>query len=89
MVGVCSRLKAHYQKSSMMIAGSSAAEDAGKPKPSGSIMWDTINVECDGNGNFLPRQCNDVHCWCVDRQGQVMENTHSRNKDITCGRLNN
>lgn len=48
-------------------------------------MWDTINLDCDEDGNFKPRQCSSEFCWCVDLQGRVLDGTHDRSKGVTCG----
>ncbi|KAF5293262.1 hypothetical protein FQR65_LT11002 [Abscondita terminalis] len=40
----------------------------------------SLKAQCDAHGRFLPSQCDQEKCWCVDEAGNQLPQTHSFNK---------
>ncbi|KAF5273134.1 hypothetical protein FQA39_LY07624 [Lamprigera yunnana] len=40
----------------------------------------TLKAQCDAQGKFLPAQCDQEKCWCVDEAGNQLAQSNSFNK---------
>lgn len=47
----------------------------------------SLGGQCDEDGKFLPIQCEENTCWCVDEAGNQMPNTNTFQKGKkNCGK---
>jgi len=53
---------------------------AGVPRPVPGLFTPT----CDEDGFYMPSQCTDKECFCVDRNGQEIEKSRIAGDTITC-----
>ena len=54
---------------------------------SASTRCEALGGQCDENGKFLPTQCEEDTCWCVDEAGNQLLHTNTFKKgEISCSK---
>lgn len=52
-----------------------------------SSRCQSLGGQCDDQGKFLPTQCEEETCWCVDEAGNQLPNTNTFQKgQRACGK---
>lgn len=41
---------------------------------------EALGAQCDSQGKFLPAQCEEEQCWCVDEAGNQLPHTNTFKK---------
>lgn len=50
------------------------------------VRCQALGGQCDEDGKFLPTQCEDSTCWCVDEAGNQLphSNTFKQGDQVCC-----
>lgn len=53
-----------------------------------STRCEALGGQCDESGKFLPTQCEEETCWCVDEAGnQLLHSNTFKKGEISCSKL--